>query len=483
MAVRDDDFGLFAIQFDPEQPNASLFQDAFAAVLTALQVTKPAPIPWPSGFEPNADPLGVAPSDSSPLPHRDVLIVTWTVGEAETMATLFTGDNYAQWYPYRRNLNAFIPKVTGPKAPFNDPKYPRYYRTLGLYFPFKIASVTCVAVKSGLHMAYDGVDMPIVDLWKQMIADVQPNLVITTGTGGGITSEILLGDVVSAKATRFKLDGPLAGTPYANSARLYQTSNIDVTKVKPMCSAQLLKPNGDLLSTPRIPQLYSSDARDSNIVSTDSYEYDDSTDHYHLQGLGLCCDMGDACLGVVLDAHAGPDWLAIRNASDPQIPNPNNDQQEAAKKAHDVYLRNQKVTTAGSLVACWASILVHQGLAIPEETTYVSSAEALASPPSQDTAESVLIALVSATDVTKEKIGINSVAPDVTTAIKLALDRNDVRFETSEFSAERVAFTDAIGAHHVVYAVGVTNADAKGLTAVYVVTRGTIVARVESLSG
>jgi len=52
-----------------------------------------------------------------------VLVVSWTVAEAVPLAMIFTpGVPLSQWFEYTHNVDVFIPKVTGPKAPFNDPK-------------------------------------------------------------------------------------------------------------------------------------------------------------------------------------------------------------------------------------------------------------------------------------------------------------------------------------------------------------------------
>jgi len=67
---------------------------------------------------------------------------------------------------------------------------------------------------------------------------------------------------------------------------------------------------------------------DANVVTTDTFAFDDSTEHSGLQGLGKCRDMGDAARGFALDGWSGGkgrSWYSIGNASDPQIANPNND--------------------------------------------------------------------------------------------------------------------------------------------------------------
>lgn len=71
-----------------------------------------------------------------------------------------------------------------------------------------------------------------------------------------------------------------------------------------------------------VPKVFSS-ATDA-VVTTDFFGFDDSTNHFKLQGLGRVCEMGDAMVAEALQQYPGVDWYAIRNASDPQIPNPDN---------------------------------------------------------------------------------------------------------------------------------------------------------------
>jgi len=82
-----------------------------------------------------------------------------------------------------------------------------------------------------------------------------------------------------------------------------------------------------------------------------------STDYYKLQGPGhRVCDMGDAMVGQALQTHPNLKWFAIRNASDPQMPNPNHDIEAASKAAAKIYSKYGAFTTAASVIASWAVI-------------------------------------------------------------------------------------------------------------------------------
>lgn len=325
-------------------------------------VKNPKTVSWPTKWQPKA--VKTSPSVSAPLPKADVLVVTWTSGEARTMGELVAGQQLEDWHEYQNNVASFIPKVTGSQAPFNDSDKgnERYYHVLGLYCQVEIDGISIVVFKSGLHPAYDGPDVPVVDLWKQIVAQVQPKLLITTGTGGGIGADVELGDVIVASNARFDCTGEFASKPWAKSE--YACSVLDEAAIKELVTDDLLKPNGDLLKTPRIPVVIFG----SNIVTTDTFAFDDSTDYFHLQGLGKCCDMEDATLGLAMSQLSGelPQWVSIRNASDPQIPNPNNNLKAAKKSAEAIYEGYQEITTAGSVVVTWATIVATLGeLAVP----------------------------------------------------------------------------------------------------------------------
>ncbi len=330
MATRDDDFGLWLIQFDPGRPAPHLFAAAEDAIAAAQAMAPAVAVPWPAAHRPAPDPPTHAPTEASPLPRRDVLNVTWTAGEARTLASLLTGDNYDGWFEYRHKVSTFIPKVTGPKAPFNGTQSSqvRYHHSLGLYYPFTIGGISALAFKSGLHMAYDGPAVPVVDLWRQIVAEVKPKLLITTGTGGGIGSDTKLGDVVISAHVRFES---------AHHERAAQ--------------AQRRPPRHAADSQDVLPEHVAVDDRLDRHLRVD-----DSTDYYKLQGLGRCCDMGDATLGLAMSelGAAAPKRIAIRNASDPQIPNPDQKISEAHKQSTAIYAKYQCITTAGSVIASWA---------------------------------------------------------------------------------------------------------------------------------
>jgi hypothetical protein len=65
-------------------------------------------------------------------------------------------------------------------------------------------------------------------------------------------------------------------------------------------------------------------------------------------------------------------WHAIRNASDPQIPNPNHNIEEAEEQAAQIYAKYGGLTTAGSVIATWA--VIHSDISIRPEASSDSKA-------------------------------------------------------------------------------------------------------------
>jgi hypothetical protein len=62
--------------------------------------------------------------------------------------------------------------------------------------------------------------------------------------------------------------------------------------------------------------------------------------------------------GSPRELAAFPDvrWFSIRNASDPQISNPNHDIRAAHREAAEIYAIYGPFTTAASVIATWAVI-------------------------------------------------------------------------------------------------------------------------------
>ena len=346
------------LNFDPARPHARFRAMGLPADILVASAALPDPVPWPSGSAPTPAPLPKPPAVTDDLTRfkgYDAVVVTWTAAEASAMATLFTpGHPLANWYEYRHNVSSYEPLVTGAKAPFNDrsAEMARYYHSLGLYFPCTIQGQRVLLFKSGLHLDYDGPQFPVRRLMTEIAQAVEPKVFITTGTGGGIGANVKLGDVVVAGTVRFDCKTQFKSEPWATAS--YTPSALPAGALAAMTPA-LMGVNAARISGARpTPQIFSSPG--DAVVTTDFFAFDDSSDNYGLQGLGRACDMGDAMVANALQSFKSLSWYSIRNASDPQIPNPDKDISEASKQAAVIYARYGGLTTAASLIATWAII-------------------------------------------------------------------------------------------------------------------------------
>jgi len=276
---------------------------------------------------------GRAPGRSSniPLPRADVLVVTWTVYEGHALSRVLTPgkDSRNDYQSYTHNF-AQISRKMRKGSPALQAK------RLGAYWTTTIGDKSVVIFKSDSHMSQDGPQLPNIDVWRQIVLEVRPKLVITTGTAGGIGKQFEVGDVIVSPVVRFDCTAKFKKKPFGRahfaSSAAKATHFATAGSLFKANAAQLPKENQRLPKIIRVPVK----GLGSSVVTTDFFGFDTSNDHYKLQGLGDVCEMGDAILGLVASdmGESAPRWLAIRNVSDPQI------------KADGLTLRQQAMVAA-----------------------------------------------------------------------------------------------------------------------------------------
>jgi nucleoside phosphorylase len=345
------DLARHIIDFDPYAPATRKFA---AEPMTAR--TQLAALPWPDGLAPTPfDPAQPADPNAA-LPPVDVLVVTWTVAEAKALADVLTpGRPSTGWAPYRNGWDDYLPHIR-PGAPALA------QNSLAIYQPTRIGFTTVLCVKSNLHLSQDGPDLPIRTLWKQMITECQPKLVITTGTAGGIGADTHLGDVIISKSVRFDCTRTFATSPFAHDSYTDPNPIGDYSSHLQYATDTLLPVNAGQLpadgGTPRI--ISAIDDPGHQVLTTDFFAFDDAEDSYHLRNYdptAQAVEMGDAVLALVTsqDLTDPPPWLIVRNASDPQIPAGGTLHDRAAQAAA-IYEHYGYWTTVNSAIACWALI-------------------------------------------------------------------------------------------------------------------------------
>ena len=306
---------------------------------------------WPKGLEPKTT-RTLKPRSDGQLPRAKILVVTWTVDEGHALSRVLTPgkDSRNDYLPYRNNY-AKIAKKMRRGCPAIELK------RLGTYWTTAIGKKSVVVFKSDSHMSQDGPQLPNIDVWRQIIDEVRPQLVITTGTAGGIGKQFEVGDVIVSAVARFDCTAKFKNKPFARahyaSKPAKATHFATARSLFKTNAAQLPKENTRL---PKIVRV-GSKAVNSSVLTTDFFGFDTSNNHFKLQGLGDVCEMGDAVLGLVardLGASA-PRWLAIRNVSDPQI-KAEGTLRDQARVAAQIYKGFGRWSSVCSAIVCWAAI-------------------------------------------------------------------------------------------------------------------------------
>jgi hypothetical protein len=343
---KGEDFQREIIDFDSESPAGR----EFFAFTTATGLSRYVDVPWPAKLAPKPA-TSLQRSGDSPLPPADVLVVTWTVDEGHALSRVLTPgkDSHNDYLGYTHNFSEISKKMRN-GCPAIQAK------RLGAYWTTSIGGKSVVIFKSDSHMSQDGPQLPNVDVWRQIIDEVKPNLVITTGTAGGIGTQVEVGDVIVSSIVRFDCISKFKKEPFALS---HYSSTAAKTKFFATAKS-LFKTNADQLpkDNTRLPKIVvvAPTALKSSVVTTDFFGFDTSDDHFKLQGLGDVSEMGDAVLGLVVSQMPNkPRWLAIRNVSDPQIKAEGTLKQQE-QLAAQIYKGFGRWSTVCSAITCWASI-------------------------------------------------------------------------------------------------------------------------------
>ena len=340
------------IDFDSEGPEGA----AFFAFSKATGLSRFTDIPWPKALAPKTD-LKARKGKAGALPKADVLVVTWTVDEGHAMSRVLTpGKDSRNDYVSYKHKFAVISKKMRKGCPALQAG------RLGAYWTTKIGAKRVVVFKSDSHLSQDtktapkaGQTLPNEDVWRQIIEEVGPSLVITTGTAGGIGKDCQVGDVVVSPIVTFDCQKWLKKEPFRDSSfrnGAIKTKNFAVAK-------KLFKANAGQLpqDNNRAPKITTATKNASAVLTTDFFGFDTSDNHFGLQKLGAVSEMGDAVLGLLASRASAPKtgWVAVRNVSDPQI-KAEGTLKEQAHAAAQIYKGYGRWSTVCSAIVCWALI-------------------------------------------------------------------------------------------------------------------------------
>jgi nucleoside phosphorylase len=348
-----DDFAREIIDFDSEGPEGA----AFLAFTKSTGLSRFTDIPWPNGLAPVTG--GKPGSGDGPLPRADALVVTWTVDEGHALSRVLTPgkDSRNDYVAYTHNY-ASIAKTMSAGSPAVQEK------RLGAFWTTTIGRNNVVVFKSESHLSQDtnrrlpadGV-LPNAVVWKQIIEEVQPKVVLTTGTAGGIGKDFEVGDVIVSSVVRFDSEKWLKSAPFAAADYHSQpAASRHFAEAEALFKANAGQLPPDNTRPPKIVQVGPGDLS-ASVVTTDFFGFDTSDNHYKLWGLGDVSEMGDAVLGLVAQqlGSSAPPWLAVRNVSDPEIKADGTLTQQAALAAN-IYKAFGRWSSVCSAIVCWALI-------------------------------------------------------------------------------------------------------------------------------
>lgn len=324
------------------------------------------PVPWPTVDGLSLEPIqvGIPAPIPGPLGEVDAVIVTWTSAEWQALTDVL--GPLAPEFPYANDYDSYLPDLTS-RSPAKDAKCLARVRRVNCG-----NGKTVLLVHSMLHLATDGVNLPLRRLIDQIIDETLCSRIITTGTAGGIGPDKMLGDVVLGENCRFDCKKTFATSPFAQTS--YPTTGTGFSEaLPPETTMAVLAANIDQLASQRTTKpgevvapgvVMPIQVIAADIITTDFFAFDTSDDHFGLQKYDNfqagVVEMDDAVFGLVMQdrAVAGkyvmPKWSAVRNCSDPQADMTKYATEEDAATAMGlIYRRWGYWTTVPSAIVSW----------------------------------------------------------------------------------------------------------------------------------
>ena len=356
---------------------------------------------WPDSLGPKPATIPGLPAGGAvnkPLTGGyDVLLLAYTDQEFQALLEVFTGKSV--WsattkktaYAYTHNFSQFKSKIT---MGLTDALKAGIF---GYLLPFTIGAKKVMVYKSELHPKNNGLDLPFVGVTQQLIDDIKPACLITTGTAGAIGTHLNIGDVVITDVARLHCTGKPyigytdittlsnKGTELKSAAKVnfitryidYANANLTGLSIPGMnqCYGKLKNDAGYsfLRETTNNPTIYAGlttpvpGPQPMDIVSANSFTVADNSNLDDLQSQGILNDTDDAFVAYAISkmpAASQPKWVSVRNASEPQIPDPGfpsgstQAQQISILKgiAGGIFGVYQYCTTINSAFACWGIV-------------------------------------------------------------------------------------------------------------------------------
>ena len=138
----------------------------------------------------------------SPLPKADVVVMTWTLAEWAAMNQVLTNRRdpltpdqlhshewQEGWLSYQRDYYQIYQYMVDVSKTFQGGAPSLYNESWGSFRQVRIGDLNVLLVKSGMHLAQDGSQLPLIRFVEQICQEARPSLLLSIGTGGGVRSD------------------------------------------------------------------------------------------------------------------------------------------------------------------------------------------------------------------------------------------------------------------------------------------------------
>jgi hypothetical protein len=356
-------------------------------------------ISWPDRLGPTPLPLGhyqTGQKITGPINFKaDVLILLYTQLETSAFLDVFTGNKdwspsrRDTWYFYAHNFASLKKNIQGIDE--SDALKNGFF---GYLNAVQIGDQKVVIYKTELHAKVNGNKLAIIPVIQQLVTELRPSLVLSTGTAGAMGSVLNCGDVAVTSSARFRVNTQYPTYPKINSLSHDNTALTNTVAINDKYLKYAAQ-NFTKLTLPALARCYAEFATRAGyaflkkntdppsiyvtninpvpgpepmtVVSADFLSVDDRSDAEGLQALGIMNENDDAYAFFAISqmpASQQPQWLSVRNASDPQVVAPpfpaGTSQSQIIKQlsslAGAIFGVYEYVTTINSAFACWAIV-------------------------------------------------------------------------------------------------------------------------------
>jgi len=271
-----------------------------------------------------------------PCPKADIVVITWTVAEWAAMNQVLTDrrepltpeqakgkDWRSGWVKYQRDYCRIYQYMTNVAKSGQGGAPSLSEEAWGSLRLIRIGELRVLLVKSGMHLAQDGSELPLTSLIERLCVEAEPRLVLSIGTAGAVRPQDALGSVLITNQAVFHCTRRFAGANFNDKtfrsdwapderyfdnvqSALFQPSGPTILPISPQYPA-------DALIEPDAP-----DARikvvDTPIITADTFLFGSTSNG--LEKYGCIVEMDDAVVAMVCDDYDVP-YGFVRNASDP----------------------------------------------------------------------------------------------------------------------------------------------------------------------